>query len=206
MRKLILVDFDRTLFDIKAFTKEMAEIFENYGGIDFFNTLPRSKFGTYSLEKHLLLVPTKNRCKQVKKYLKRLFSRCPEFLFNDTGEFLSLLRQDPQNRIMLVTKGEMGYQSRKVFKSLINLRRLLDGIIIVDKNSKAGIIKGLTDDFGGATLFLDDDLGELSSVKSVVPHIKTILIDRYDQFGDRANADFRVRNLQEALKIIRSDG
>lgn len=206
MQRLILVDFDGTLFDIRAFANKMAEIFQNYDGIDFFGTFPRGKTGTFSLRDRLAVVPTKNKRKQVKKHLKKLFSRCPDFLFGDAKEFLTLLRQDPQNRIVLVTKGEMGYQSRKVSKSLVNLRHLFDGIIVVEKDSKADTIKSLTGDFSRDTLFLDDDLGELSGAKSTAPHIKTILIDRYRQFGGRANADFLVHDLQEAIKIIRSDG
>lgn len=206
MQRLILVDFDGTLFNTGAFTDKMAEIFQNYGMIDFFRTFPRGKTGTYSLRDHLLVVPTKNKRRQVKKHLKKLFSQCPQFLFGDVQEFLSLLRQDPQNRIVLVTKGEMGYQSRKVFKSLVNLKHLFDGIIVVEKDSKADTIKSLTDNFDGATLFLDDNPSELSNAKSAIPHLKTIFIDRYYQFSSGANADFLVHNLQEAIKIIRSDG
>lgn len=204
--RLILVDFDGTLFDIRKFANEMAAIFRSWGGIDFFRTFPRGKTGTYSLRDHLTIVSTKNRRKQVKKRLKRLFSRCPEFLFSDAPEFLSMLRQDPRNRTMLVTKGEMGYQSRKVFKALKKVCDLLDGIIIVEKSSKADTIKNLASDFDGAVIFLDDDPYELSGAKSVAPCIQTILIDRDHQFSNRTNADFLVRNLREALKIIRSGG
>ena len=110
MKRLVFIDFDGTLFNVKSFASKMAHIFERYGGLDFFNTLPRTKFGSYCLEKHLFLIKTKTQRNKVKRELKDLFRQSSEYLFPDAIDFLRTLGRIGSNTLILISKGERVYQ------------------------------------------------------------------------------------------------
>ncbi len=206
MRKLVLVDFDGTLFDIQAFAREMAKIFQDCGGIDFFATFPKNAMGTYSLQRHIGLVPTRYKRKRTKRYLRELFARSPQFLFGDALNFLLLLRQNQQNAVVLFTRGEREYQDKKVFQALGANRNLFDKIMIVEGASKASHIKKISGFYGAKRIFfVDDSPQELIDAKIAAPDIVTILVDRYQRRGHCSSEDFSVGNLAEAIKIIRHD-
>ncbi|MBI4160591.1 MAG: hypothetical protein HY506_01675 [Candidatus Yanofskybacteria bacterium] len=211
MRRLILLDFDGTLFDTRSFAQEMARIFMDYGETDFFATFPKNEFGTYSLREHLLIVPTNARRKAVKRQMRKLFLRCPEFLFDDTIGFLSRLRQDPRNTIIIVTRGEREYQYKRVYMAFAGFKPLLDKVVVVEDKTKARHIKDLISSYVGwpgsfkHVFFVDDTQRELRDAKAAVPSLRVILIDRYSS-DPKISSGFFVRNLGDTIKIIHASG
>lgn len=205
MNKLIIVDFDRTLFDTGGLVKEMAEIFKVNGGIDFHETMRTDDKGNYSLNKHFEAVRPKARRKKVKKHIQNLLDRSHEFLFNDS---IAFLQKFSSYSLVLLTKGEMGYQSRKVLSALKDWRYLFKQILITD-GEKSRCVQDLIRRLAPQPqeiFVIDDKVKELGPIKKATPEVKTILISREGPVVTNAWSDFAVRNLVEAAEVILGGG
>lgn len=204
MRRLILIDFDRTIFDTDSFAGEIAKVFSNRGGIDFFETYTHNSAGFYSFSKHLLKIPTKNKRKSVKRDIKKLNLRASDFLFRDVEGFLTELKANQRNIIMLITRGEHDYQNTKVYSALKDCRSLFHKIVCVEDASKAAIVKELVDEARPEeTFYLDDEIQELINAAIISPSINTVLVDRSGRINVSALlSHWIVANLVEFGKIL----
>lgn len=197
--KIIFVDFDRTLFDTEELIKKMAEIFWDYGGIDFRKTMPQDDRGNYSLSKHIAIVSTRARRRRVTRQLNKLLSRASDFLFEDSYDFL---KRCSDFFLILITRGEREYQSKKVFIALKNLRHLFREIVVVE-GEKAKYIRDLIEQVNpDEVFFIDDKINELEPVKKNTPVVTTILISRNELKKVGLGIDFVVSNLTEAAEIM----
>ena len=201
--KLIL-DFDRTLFDTRQFITAMEEIFKTYGSINVPIMASYDKYGNFIINNHLALVPTKAKRKKVKAHLRKLFDNAGKFIFQDAWDFLESIYQD--NELILLTKGEIKYQRRKVYLALDDHANLFKKIIIAE-HSKTSHIK----DIAGANprheiFFIDDKIAELEAAKKILHQIHTVHVVRMNlpckRSSDTFVPDFKVRSLTEILAII----
>ena len=203
MGKLILTDFDQTLFDTGKLVKEMTKIFRDYGGLDFCKTMPQDSNGNYSLVRHIELVLPRAKRRRTIRRLDQLLSRSSDFLFDDAVDFL---QQCSVFFLVLITRGEKAYQSRKVFPALRTCRHLFKQIIICEDEKVKHILDLFKRVGPDEIFFVDDKINEFEPVKKAIPAIKTILISRIGLTKVDPGSDFAVSNLVEAAKIILSTG
>lgn len=202
----IVLDLDRTLLDTQAFNKELAQIFQKFGKIDFYKTYPDAveKNGIYSFFNHLLLIPSESDRRDVERAVEIIFLNIQRFLFPDVIVFLKTFEKDS---IILLTRGIRKFQSRKVN----NLNSRIFGnngffnwifYTVLKKGEFAQKIPVIhnTDQ----TFFIDDDVQELVGIKDKLNNVRTILIDRYseEKFPLPVGISHMSMNLKEAGDYI----
>ena len=155
------LDFDYTLFDTHAFREELYKILEQ-NGLDktYLALTPEQKnngqkllnirelFTNLSISKNIpiesFLVP-----------LDELYSRCEEFVYDDTVEFLKYLKSK-NHKLFILTCGEKEFQKEKIKAS--KLYDFFDEIIYAEQLKYT-----LSIDYTNG-IFIDDSIRDLEGL------------------------------------------
>jgi len=130
------LDFDYTLFDTYAFRQGLYEILEK-NGFDktYLELTPEMKTNGQKLLniKNLFKSLSESRNIPIESFLKpleELYSRCDEFVYDDTVEFLKYLKSK-KHKLHVLTWGEKEFQKEKLKAS--KLYDYFDEIVYAEK-------------------------------------------------------------------------
>lgn len=199
--KIILLDFDRTLFDTEKFITKTKNIFYEFGINEQEFTKKYKKIRPYSIKKHVLSTKIKEK-KALLEKTNQLIEQSSAFLFFDTKNFLIFLQKNNIKSI-LTTYGNKNFQNQKIEKS--NIKKLLDKIQITSDNNKEAVYKKIINKNKTKKIFILDDLkANTKNITIKTPKLKTIKINRNKKniFSSPANNYFKVSNLDQVKKII----
>ena len=201
---VILLDFDRTLFDTNNFLLKIKKIFKEIGIDENKFVASYKKTKPYSIKKHtdLLKLPFKDKGLVLKNF-NTLINNSKRFLFPDTIKFLKFLNENNIKSI-LVTYGDKEFQSDKIEHS--NIKSLLNKILITSENQdKENIYKKIVYKNKNKEIIIIDDLKEnTKNVIKNIPKIKAIKINRNKNNTkiDSSKKYYEVKDLTQAKKII----
>ncbi len=155
------LDFDYTLFDTYAFRKGLYEILKMNGLDESYLALtPEMKTNWQKLlnikELFKSLSVTRNIPEEnFIKPLEKLYSRCDEFVYDDTVEFLKYLKSK-KHKVYVVTWGEEEFQKEKLIAS--KLYNYFDKIIYAEQ------LKYTLDLDYENGIFIDDSVRDLEGL------------------------------------------
>lgn len=131
----------------------------------------------------------------VKDYIENL----PKYIFEDAWRFLNRFHT---KNLVLLTYGGLKLQELKIDKS--NIANYFKDIIITSggKKSEAVLEFQKTKPLRTDGFFIDDSPHQILNMKQAFPDLKTILVDRWDEFARLDEADFLVKCLDEATDVI----
>ncbi len=190
----IYFDFDRTLFDTKAFLEELYQILKKHNiPIDLFDKIrledKDNGFNCFRILEKLKDNYSFNSSLYVD--LEHLLECDSRYLFNDSEELLKYLKEH-HYQLILLTKGDDDFQKAKIDNT--NIDDYFDDIIVTNNH------KGELDIYYHA-IFIDDNYEELESIMKNNP-IKVIHIDRYSKDKNNDKRFLTIHSLKELYKII----
>ncbi len=201
---IVLLDFDRTLFDTDNFLFEIKKIFKTIGINE--NTFISSykKVKPYNIKKHLDLLKLNRQNKSlIQAKLNKLADNSKKYLFSDTIKFLKFLNKN-NIKCILVTYGNKEFQNNKIKKS--NIKIYLDDIYITSNNqNKINIYKNIiTKNKNKSFIIIDDLKTNTENVTKKINHMNSIRINRNKNNTEISNFEkyYEVKNLDQAKKII----
>lgn len=214
--RLVILDFDHSLFNTEEFKESLREIFIKYGvGKELYNEtykeIREKEEGPYSLERHLSILEgrmmyNRKKLRKIKREVLDLLKRTDEYLFSDTMDFLR--QESKRSKLVLVTLGEKEFQSLKIKSS--GIKKYFVQIIIsrgrARKGSKDKEIAKVIDGHQDREIFMVEDVArEIDLMKKDYPFVTMIKIERpggkYSKEKSK-KADYTVTNLREAREII----
>ena len=208
----IFIDFDDVIFNTKRFRADFQNIFSQFGVTEdvftdnYYNYLPNSKNSSvrmYILEKHLERIGKIISFDKaaLKKCIRNFLSDTQKYIFPDSKYFFQ--RFSP-SELFLISHGDKNFQAKKIKSSKI---RKYFSEIKISAGQKSQDICPWVKKSKERKFFLDDRVHYLEEVKTCLPEIITILIQRPEgRYRDQKNryCDFTAKNLKEALKIIKN--
>lgn len=213
--KILLLDIDGTFYDVVKAKKMYKDTLSKKLNIKK-NVINKKIDETYLiLKKRIGYFVPELFSKELSKKLKvddfKLFNEVVwddnKFIgsmFKDTYNFLNKIYKTVE--VLIFSKGDKKFQTRKL-KAISKYIKKNNIYIYPDKIAK---LKYLFSKFKNKIIFIIDDSPKvINRAKSINKNIITILIKRkyfnknYDYSGD-IKADYRVKNLLSAVKIIKS--
>ena len=155
------LDFDYTLFDTHAFREGLYEILERNGFDKTYLALtPEMKTNGQKLLniKELFRNLAQSRNIPIENFLEpleELYSRCNEFVYDDTIEFLEYLKSE-NHTIYILTWGEKEFQKEKLIAS--QLDKYIDGAVYAED------LKYTLDIDYPNGIFVDDSIRDLEGL------------------------------------------
>lgn len=208
----IFIDFDDTLYNTARLKIELIEIFKA-GGVsraDFLSsykdypTVTRSGFKKYDPDQQISILHKRlgiDKAK-MKKELEKLIKSSAKFVFRDAGPFLE---KAGRKNVFLVSFAITKFQCQKIEFS--GLAGKFEKVVVSD-DPKTEVIGRITKGRNNKIIFIDDRVDQIDSVKTKFPESLTILMKRKEgRFKGQSTkyADFMVKNLKEAEKIIKRE-
>lgn len=199
----IICDFDDVLFDASSFKESFFQFLERLSGRD-----PRPSYeeagsaGYYNTNRHMALLADGNAV--TARVLKRqtlawVGRSVAPYLFPDTRSFLRQLKEAGHS-IFLLTKGMVWFQGAKI--QGCGLSAMLRNMYIVEKATKTATCALLIRTHKSPFVLLEDTPTEIEELKRAFPAITAIHVTRGREQPMVPIADYRITNLNEALKII----
>lgn len=156
------LDFDYTLFDTYLFRKELYKILEKNGVDKTFLTLtPEMKTSGQKLLniKELFTNLSKLRNIPLENFLEpleELYSRCDQFVYKDSKEFIKYLKSN-YHKLYILTWGEKEFQKEKIQASKLDV--YFDEIIYAEN------LKYELDNIDYSNgIFIDDSIRDLEGL------------------------------------------
>jgi FMN phosphatase YigB (HAD superfamily) len=208
----IFIDFDDVIFNTRDFRADFQDIFSQFGIADdiytqnYYNYPPNNQNSPktiYILEEHLKKISKIISFDKLtlKRKIQKLLGDTRKYVFPDVEPFL---QNFPRKELFLISHGKQNFQGKKIKST--QLEKYFSTIKISSGQKSQDICpwvkKGKERKF-----FLDDRVHYLEEVKTCLPEIITILIQRPEgRYRDQKNryCDFTAKNLKEALKIIKN--
>ena len=186
------IDFDHTLFDTSRFKSGLHEILENNGldksllEINLSKRVSEKKFinirDLFKILSEENNIPLKNFIEP----LEKLYSRCEEFLYDDSIEFLDYLKSKG-HKLYLLTWGEKELQKEKTISSKID--KYFDEMYFTEE------LKYTLDSIDYTKgIFLDDSIRDLEGLYARNP-IKVIRIRREN--GKNSKEELKTKGILE---------
>lgn len=196
------LDFDYTLFDNYAFRQGLYKILED-NGLDetYLRLTPElTEEGQKLLNiKEFFYNLSKTKNIPIEKFLEpldKLYSRCHEFVYDDTIEFLKYLKSIGA-RVYILTWGERHFQEEKIKASGLN--KYVDGIIYSEK------LKYTCNDIDYKSgIFIDDSPRDLRGIYNRGGEVYRVIRKNAKNSDKMLNIKdiVEVHNLKEIQKII----
>lgn len=205
----IFIDFDDTLFNTKDFSCAYKKIFEKCGVCkDIFKELyydyPQKKGDKllkYNFNNHVRRIG--EECKmdtiELRKKVAEFIKDTRHYIFEDVWNFLNNFKKE---ELILVSLGNNEFQKSKIKNS--GIEKKFEKVIVTDEMKSKVIKKFLKPQ--EAFYFLDDRIEQVEDVKEALPQGITFFVKRPERrFQDEKNnyCDFEIKNLNEALEIIK---
>ena len=199
--KIIILDFDRTLFNTDNFLIKIKYIFKKMGIAEKKFTTSYKKIKPYNLKKHLKRLNLEN--KNILNNFNTLFKNSYRFLYPDAIDFLKFLIKK-KKKIILLTYGDKNFQNNKIENS--NIKKLFNKIYITSKNhDKENIYKNILAKNKNKKVIIIDDLKEnTKDIVKKIAHIQAIKIDRNSKNNKIFSKKryYEVKNLDQIKTII----
>lgn len=177
-QKLIVLDFDHTIYNTSLFVQTMQEEFKKHFGIgegEFMKQRNAVKecCVVIDIDKfvHFMPHPNKEAMKDMIHKIIRLQS--PSFLFFDALPFIE--RHKDQFDILVSTHGDMKLQTEKIRHS--NLPHYVRSVVSTE--SKGDVMKQYIGAYSHV-FFIDDKAENIDAVKKAHPDVITYFIQRPD--------------------------
>ena len=191
----IYIDFDRTLFDCDSFLSDLYSIILEYKiPRNIFkscqNQCKKMGFNPYSILNEV----NKLYSFDVSIYEKidKLLSKTNSYLYSDSVSFLKYLK-DRNYQIIILTKGNMEYQMKKIKNS--NISNYYNDVIVTMLH------KGKLDLDYSNSIFIDDNPVEIKSILRKKPK-KLIRIKRDKSKYSNISLDKKVEIVNNLKEII----
>lgn len=178
----IFLDFDDVLFNTRDFAAAYKQVYANHGisaenfDLTYSEAGERSEINNYQFDVHMEILENRYEFDRValQKDIENVLLRAPEFIFSDVHAYLDKWSQKGYD-LHLVSFGTPGWQDRKVAAS--GILEHFQGVHIGEFD-KGEVVAELIKDSDEQALFLDDRLCYLESVKSAVPEVSCVLMQR----------------------------
>lgn len=207
----IFLDFDGVIFNTKNFVVDLDKIYFKNGAskekLDGYKKIisetSKSKGVVYRPKDVVVFVAKGDKKSQVKivnevdVFLKKL----KKYVYLDA---LFFLNNFPRADVFLLSYGDRQFQKKKVFGSKTD--KYFHKLFINKHNKIDFICKKIKREKCEENVFLiDDKLENLTKVEEIKKEIITIWVNRFKMKNHNlGKVDYEVKNLKEALKIIRS--
>ena len=203
----IIFDLDHTLFDTRAFKRDIFHLLKKYGiSEEAFCASYNEYVGAhlnYDLEGHVLLL-----CKKYDINFSEIKTKIKDFLRASFAKYLrdnalSVLEtlQQRGHQLILITKGYPKFQRIKIRQS--GLEDVFKNNIFVCEEEKEKILAKL--DLSGTVYFINDQWHETERIKTHFPLLNYILYVRpdADEFYKLEMVSIpHVRDLKELLDFL----
>lgn len=204
----IIFDLDHTLFDTRAFKRDIFHLLKKYGISEeafraSYNEYVGARNLNYDLERHVLLLCKKYDINfseikaKIKDFLRASFTK---YLRDDALSVLETLQQR-EHQLILITKGYPKFQRIKIKQS--GLEDVFKNNIFVCKEKKEEILAKL--DLSGTVYFINDQWHETERIKTQFPLLNYILYVRpdADEFYKSEMVSIpRVKDFKELLDFL----
>ena len=180
------------------------EIFKKHY-YQYFKNKKGEKTRRYNLTSHLAGVKKELGIdiEKLEKEIKRFIKNTSEYVFKDVGFFL---REFKKSDLILISFSKTEFQKIKINNS--KLVNFFEKIIVTNSSKSTEILRIIkSNKTKKGYFFIDDRVDYVSEVKKKVPIVCTILVRRKEgRYKEPVNkyCDFEVKNLKEALKIIKN--
>lgn len=217
IKKILVFDFDDTLFETARFKKEIENIFvKNGASADLFEETYRLSKGDrdYWQPKRQLDLLAKNlpkiKKREILDEINSLFRKSKKFLFSDTIPFLRKLTAESKKlnlKMILITYGNPIVQKIKIKNCRFN--KFFHKIIIARTPGKekelSKIIIQANKKPNEEVIFIEDRGSMIDPLKRRYPKLITFHVQRRTGRYHKKSllADFRISDLMELNKIIR---
>jgi FMN phosphatase YigB (HAD superfamily) len=203
----IFIDFDDTLFNAKKFKRSFEDIFIEQGisRKNFRKTYDQAKKkAIYFLENHIYILESDFVFdkKIIKSKLKLFFSDLTKFIYTDSWKFLN---QFPRKDLFILSFGQHSFQRKKIKGSKTDEKV---SKIIITQSRKIRAIHEFVKKYNchhEKLIFIDNKAEFLEKVEKVDHKILMIQMMRNKSEKIAKHADYRVRNFNEAIKIINKE-
>lgn len=201
--RIIFFDIDKTLFDREKYLGDFFKLLESEHGLskhdvdeigDYYRYV-KEEYGFFSSEAFLARI-YKN-FPNLNEKLDYYFSQenLDSFLYEDC----KILSEIKNSRIGIFSKGDYAFQKAKI----TSFENLIEEDLIYIFHNKLEKIQEIISNFSDSELiFVDDNIAVLLKAKDINPKIKTILIDRTNEFGELNNVDFKIESLSDIIPIL----
>ena len=208
MKIKMFIDFDNTLFDTRKLKKDLFAVFSRYGfkEEEISSTYKKAcEDYIYSPSEHadeLYKIKPFDK-KNAESELDELYKNIPEYLFNDSIDFLKNLDKD-KFEINLLTLGDLDFQKKKVDFS--NISKYFENIYYC-KDQKWIFLKTLVEP--NEKFYIIDDRGDaLFEISKDFKLSSTIEINRASKPLDNMEQPapyegIKVKNFAEAMPYLK---
>ena len=166
---VVVLDFDRTLYNTDLLIARISEIFKNYG-IDFEKLYKKVKikYGLFSFSRCLEMIKDSSKREAVEKSVYTLlYKKGQEFLFSDVMPFLRELKKKGAKIILLTKVAEGGWElQRGKINGLGQTFRNFFCCINITHQNKTNQMLWICNDFKDSDIFfIDDGEKEISEMR-----------------------------------------
>lgn len=194
--KVIILDFDYTLFDGKKFKNALAKSLLVFGidkkmWLETYNQVryKKNKETGYIPEAHLkiLVKKTKTNYKDLEIAYNKVIDNAQKYLYKDSIGFLEKLKKQ-EYTLYILTFGNSGFQKQKISASGIN--KYFKEIICTDKDKFK-----VSDQIPGVdeALFINDNPNEIAQLQIIHPRANFIQIKR----PNAKKFDLKLKNINK---------
>ncbi len=202
----IACDLDGTLCHYKNGYSQIFKIFEKYGISETqtkkgYEKILESGFSIEKLsiflkEKYAVKIHLESVEKEFQSFLKKSL-----VLYDDV---LPFLKENRSLSFVIVSFGDPGFQKQKI--ELLGLKP--EKLIVTHKRNDKGLaLHSLHKESHDSLIYIDNHISELDEVRKKIPHeerVKTIFLDRNDQYAGRPSPHLRITSLQEVSTLLRA--
>lgn len=183
MPSIVILDFDKTLFDSDAFRKALGDVFARQGvsSEDFYATywMSRTRYPQWTPEHQIELLVDKYKQIDADKLISDTDALCiasEKLVYNDTIPFLSSLK-NAGHELHVLSFGDEYIQGKKI--NGCGIAKYLSSVKVTPNKDKSQEIPSyLGNNNDRSTFFIDDNKDILRSVKMKYPYVVTILMSR----------------------------
>lgn len=207
MSKIIVIDFDGTLFNTPHFKSDVIGIMSSFGVSEQKQKeVEQDLFpsGEYNLFVHLMKMAGDFNLDlvEIKQKIDHLFSHARGYLYEDSVCFLNKM-QELGNFVIIYSYGNEEFQRQKI--DATGLTDLVDEVHITQNSVKTDVFEFNFSKDLNKIIFIDDNTDALGEVINKFPEVKCIRMKRpkSQAFASEINKKVsKVNSLNQVLEII----
>lgn len=154
------------------------------------------KLITFLEEAHAVKINLESTKKEFQSFLKKSL-----VLYDDV---LPFLQENQSLPFVIVSFGDPGFQKQKI--ELLGLKP--EKLIVTHKRNDKGLaLHSLSKEAEDSLVYIDNRISELDEVRKKIPEeerVKTIFLDREDQYGGRPSPHLRITGLKEVSTLLKA--
>lgn len=203
MDRIIFFDIDKTLFDREKYLGDFFKLLESEYGLDksevdeagdFYREI-KEEYGYFSSEAFLARIYKKYPALSEKLDYYFSSENLDSFLFEDC----KVLYELKNARLGIFSKGDTVLQKAKIKK----LEDIIEPNLIYIYHDKLEELPEFLNKHSDCEIVLvDDNIAVLISAKDLDENVKTILIDRANEYEKVNNIDFKINSLFDIIQLL----